>query len=192
LSTANVSIAALIALLGKLINFKKDLAKPADADAQALETSFAAEKPETTHLSVRLELWPEIPFAAQLPHERLLAQAGEELDLVQLLKMLDYNLAELVHLVKSRNELIRRMNAHQSEKGALPHDGLKLYIRYAHDIARTVDENLFFADRAIDRVRDAARRLLPARLHGAIADVGLKPETTALMPPKDLIKGFVK
>lgn len=191
-STANISIAALVALLGKLINFKKDLVVPAQKDAKMLADAFQAANAEKTHIGVRLELWPEIPFEMRLNSEALFAQAGDALDMIQLLKMLDYNLSELVHLVRQRNGLIQQMNTHQAAKGALPQDGLKLYLRYAEDIARNVDEDLFFIDRAVNKIRDAAKGRLPERMHRGVADVGLKPETLPLMPPKDLIKGVGK
>ncbi len=191
--TANVSIAALVALLGKLINFKKDLVTPAKDEAAKLEATLnAAAPPEKTHISIKLELWPEIPFEARLNADALFAQASDALDTIQLLKMLDYNLAELSHMLRQRNELIRQMNAHQLATGALPTDALKLYLRYAAEIARNVDEDLFFIDRAIPKIRDAAKARLPERMHRGVADVGLKPETAPLMPPKDLIKGVVK
>lgn len=186
---ANVSIAAFVALLGKLINFKKDLVAPAQVDAIALNDMLQAANPEKGQVGIRLELWPELPFELRLSHEKLFAQAGEELDVVQLVKMLDYNLAELSHLVRQRNALIRQMNEHQAAKGALPVDGVKLYVRYAAELSRNVDENLFFLDRAIVKVRDAAMKLLPESMRRGVADVGLKPEAAPLMPPKDLIKG---
>lgn len=191
-ATANTAIAAMVALLGKLINFKKDLAFKAQAEAQDLSETLSGGKDGIGTLSIRLELWPEIPFALLLPTEKLIEYANHELDVIQLLKMLDYNLVELTHMVRQRNELIRQMNQHQAAKGALPLDGLKLYIRYAADIARNTDENLFFLDRAIEKTRDAARALLPRKLHSGIADVGLRPETEPLMPPRDFIKGVVK
>lgn len=191
-ATANVSIAAMIALLGKLINFKKDLSLPAQTEAAALQASFAAGTPpaENGRIGIHLELWPEVPFDLRLPHDRLLEQAGGELELVQLVKMLDYNLAELTYFVRQRNALIQQMNDYQSKKGALPVDGLKLYLRYAAEIARNIDENLFFLDRGINKIRAAAKTLLPEEMHGGIADVGLKAEAGPLMPPKDLIKGW--
>ena len=189
-STANISIAALVALLGKLINFKKDLVVPAQADAKLLGDIFAAPAPQPAQVGVKLELWPEVPFELRLPHEALMAGAGDALDLIQLLKMLDYNLSELSHMLHQRNALIRQMNAHQAAHGSLPTDGMKLYLRYANEISRNVDENLFFIDRGIVKVRDAARKRLPGSMHRGIADVGLKPETAPLMPPKDLIKGM--
>jgi hypothetical protein len=190
--TANVSIAALVALLGKLINFKKDLVVPATQDAAKLDAMLKAEAPKETHVSVKLELWPEIPFEMRLNADALFAQAGDALDTIQLLKMLDYSLAELSHLLRQRNDLIRQMNAHQLSAGALPTDGVKLYLRYAAEIARNVDEDLFFIDRAIPKIRDAAKARLPENMHRGVADVGLKPETAPLMPPKDLIKGVAK
>ena len=189
---ANVSIAAFVALLGKLINFKKDYVAPAQIDATALDGMMQSTSAEQTHVGIKLELWPELPFELRLSHEKLFAQAGEDLDVVQLVKMLDYNLAELSHLVRQRNALIRQMNEHQATKGALPADGVKLYLRYAGELTRNVDENLFFLDRAITKVREAAMRLLPESMRRGVADVGLKPDAATLMPPKDLIKGFVK
>ena len=191
-SVANVSIAAFVALLGKLINFKKDLVVPAQTDAVSLNAVFSATTAEPQHLAIKLELWPEIPFEMRLASDPLMALAGDALDLIQLIKMLDYSLAELTHLVHQRNELIRQMNTHQFARGALPVDGVKLYLRYAGEISRNVDENLFFIDRAIQKTRDAARRRLPGSMHRGIADVGLTPGTAPLMPPKDLIKGVAK
>jgi hypothetical protein len=188
-SIANVSIAAFVALLGKLINFKKELVAPAQVDATTLDNMMQSAGAEQTHVGIKLELWPELPFELRLPHERLFAQAGEALDVVQLVKMLDYNLAELSHLVRQRNALIRQMNEHQAAKGALPADGVKLYLRYAAELSRNVDENLLFLDRAITKVREAAMRQLPEHLRRGVADVGLKPDAATLMPPKDLIKG---
>lgn len=191
-STANISIAALVATLGKLINFKKDLVVPAQSDAVAINQLFTVQGPEHQHVGVKLELWPEIPFELRLAAEPLMALASDALDLIQLIKMLDYSLVELTHLVRQRNELIRQMNAHQFAKGALPVDGLKLYLRYAAEIARNVDESLFFVDRSIQKVRDAAKARLPGSMHSGIADVGLNPDTAPLMPPKDLIKGVAE
>lgn len=194
-TVANTSIAALVALLGKMINFKKDLALPAAAEAETLSgilAGFAKNGAEKNKVSIRLELWPEIPFDLRLPDERLFEYASRELDVIQLLKMLEYNLAELSHFVAERNALIREMNAHQGAKGTLPAEGLRLYMKYAAEIARNAEENLFFIDRSIDKIRMAAKKILPRRLHGGIADVGLRPETQPLMPPKDLIKGWVK
>jgi hypothetical protein len=189
---ANVSIAAFVALLGKLINFKKDLVAPAQADATALDSMMQSPDPEKNHVGIKLELWPELPFELRLSHEKLFAQAGEELDVVQLVKMLDYNLAELSHLVRQRNALIRQMNEHQAAKGALPADGVKLYLRYAAELSRNVDENLLFLDRAIIKVREAAMRRLPGDLRRGVADVGLRPDAAALMPPKDTTSGIAK
>jgi hypothetical protein len=189
-AVANVSIAAMVALLGKLINFKKDLSLPAQAEAGALEGSLSAAPADKERIGIRLELWAEIPFELRLPHDRLLDHAGAELEVIQLVKMLDYNLAELSHLVRQRNALIQQMNGYQALKGSLPVDGLKLYLRYTGEIARNLDENLFFLDRGIGKIRAAAKRLLPEALHGGIADVGLKAEAGPLMPPRDLIKGW--
>lgn len=191
-STVNIAIAAMIALLGKLLNFKKDLVAPAQGEAEVLAATLENTKGEKGKVSIKLELWPEIPFALRLPNEKLFEYAGRELDLIQLLKMLDYSLYELAHLVKQRNELIRQMNQHQAAKGALPVDGLNLDIRYSGEIARNVDENLFFLDRGIEKTRGAALKILPRRFHCGIAEIGLKPESEPLMPPKDLIKGWVK
>jgi len=192
-SSVNTAIAVMIALMSKLINFKKDLASPAQGEAEtllaAMETAKTGEKGK---VSIKLELWPEIPFALKLPGDKLLEYAGRELDLIQLVKMLDYSLCELAHLVSQRNELIRQMNLHQASRGALPVDGLNLYIRYAGEISRNVDENLFFLDRGIEKTRAAALKLLPKSLHGTIAEIGLRPETETLMPPRDLIRGWVK
>lgn len=191
-SSVNTAIAVMIALLGKLINFKKDLVFPAQGEAGTLAATLENAKGEKGKVSIKLELWPEIPFALRLPGDRLLEYAGKELDLIQLVKMLDYNLCELSHLVRQRNELIRQMNLHQAARGALPVDGLNLYIRYSSEIARNVDENLFFLDRGIEKARAAAMKLLPRRMHGGIAAIDLRPETEPLMPPRDLIRGWVK
>lgn len=194
-STANVAIALLIALLGKLINFKKDLAFPAQAEAETLAVvlaEIAAGTAEKNKLSIKLELWPETPLALRLPNDKIYEYAGRELDVVQVMKALEYNLAELSHLIMQRNTLIRQMNAHQASKGVLPPDGLQLYMRYAGDIARNTDENLFFIDRAIEKIRSAAKKILPRKMHGGIADIPLRPEVQPLMPPRDFIKGWVK
>ncbi len=191
-ATVNVAIATMISLLGKLINFKKDLVAPAQGEAEALGATLENAKGEKGKVSIKLELWPETPFALRLPNDRLFEYAGHELDLIQLLKMLEYSLYELSHLVRQRNELIRQMNQHQAAKGALPVDGLNLYIRYAAELARNVDENLFFLDRGIEKTRATAHKLLPKRLHSGIAEIGMRPETETLMPPRDLIKGWVK
>jgi hypothetical protein len=74
----------------------------------------------------------------------------------------------------------------------MPAEGLKLYIKYTNLIARNTDENLFFLDKTIEKIRAAARKLLPKKLHRGIADVGLAAETQTLMPPKDLIKGWLQ
>lgn len=189
-ATANVAIASMIALMGRLLNFKKDLAFPALAEAEALEAALA--RGEKGKLGVRLELWPELPFALRLPNGRIFEYAGKELDVIQLLRMLDCRLHELTHLARQRNEQIRQMNAHQAARGALPVDGLRLYIRTAGEIARNVDENLFFLDHGIGKARRLALGLLPRSRHAAIAEIGLSPESEPLMPPKDLIKGWLK
>lgn len=197
-TTVNVAIASMVALLGKLLNFKRELVAPAGAVAEELDDTLKhpnkafGEDGEKGKVAVRLEIWPETPFALRLPNDRIYEYAGRELDVIQLLKMLDYTLADLSHLVKQRNDLIRQMNAHQAAKGALPMDGLKLYLRYADEISRHVDENLFFLDRGIEKARHLAFGLLPKRRHSAIAEIGLKPESESLMPSKELIKGWVK
>ena len=150
-------------------------------------SEIAKGNPEKNKVSIKLELWPEVPFALTLPNEKIYAYAGRELDVVQLLKTLEFNLFELRHLIAQRNELIRSMNAHQASKGVLPPDGLQLYLKYAKDIAHNTDENLFFIDKAIETVRVAAKKLLPKSMHSVIADVGLRPETQPLMPPKDFL-----
>lgn len=194
LSVSNIAIASLAALLGKLINFKKDLAFPAAAEAESLSEllSDAQKGTERGKMSIKIELWPEAPFALSLPNDRLYEYAGKELAVVQLMKMLECNLAELSHLVSERNGLIRQMNAHQAAKGVLPVDGLQLYMKHASEIARNVDENLFFIDRVIEKIRSAAVKSLPKRLHGGIAELPLRPETQPLMPPADFIRGLVK
>ncbi len=194
-ATANIAIATLVALLTKLLNFKKDLAFPALAEAETLSgilSDMAKGQGEKSKITIKLELWPETPFALNLPNDKIYAYAGRELDVVQLLKTLEYNLYELRHMVTKRNDLIRHMNAHQASKGVLPQDGISLYLQYVRSIAQAVDENLFFIDKAIGSVRGAAQKLLPKSMHSVIADVGLRPETGPLMPPKDFLKGWVK
>lgn len=193
-TVANISVAALIALLGKLINFKKDLAFPAAAEGEALGKTLAALEAgkDGEKISIRLEPWPETDFDLKLPSERLFEYTARDLDVIQLLKMLEYNLSELSHLVRQRNILIQQMNGHQTSRGQLPLDRLHLYLRQCSDILRNTDENLFFIDRAIEKLRAAIRKSLPKRLHGGIADVKLRPETRPLMPPEDYIKGWVK
>ena len=188
LSAANVSIAAMVALLGKLIQFKKDFSAPAQAAAGSIKEMLSSPRGEKERVGVHLDLWAETPFDLRLPSDRLLACAEGDLALIQVVKMLDYNLADLIHLVRERNAGIRQMNTYQALNGSLPVDGLRLYLRQTADIARNVDENLLFLDRAIGAARSAAKSLLPSRMHGAIADVGLKPEAGALMPPKDPVK----
>lgn len=194
LSANNIAIASLAALLGKLINFKKDLAFPAAAEAESLSEllSDLSKGGERGKMSIKIELWPETPFMLKLPNEKLYEYAGKELAVVQLMKMLECNLAELTHLVAERNGLIRQMNAHQAAKGILPVDGLQLYMKYAGEISRNVDEDLFFIDKVIEKIRIAAMKSLPRRLHSGIAELPLRPETKPLMPPADFIKGLVK
>jgi hypothetical protein len=189
LGTANVAIASTVTLLGKLLNFKKDNAFPALADAEDLEQRVAVSDPIVVF---KPQLWPETEFASGLLHSKLFEYAAKELDLIQLIKMLDYNLTELTFLIRQRNALIRRMNVLQGEGDAPPEDDLQLYIKYCQMISRNTDENLFFLDKGIEKIRRAAAALLPKRLHKGIADVGLRPETQPLMPKKDLIKGLFK
>jgi len=193
-TAANIAIADLITLLGRLLNFKKDLVAPAASEALELSSWIEAlGKPERKEkLSIRLELWPEIPFALQASAAGIYRYTGKSPEVIQLLKSLEYNLTETCFLVGQRNALITRMNAHQAARGALPQDGLRLYMKYTEDLSRLMDENLFFIDMGIDKVRAAARKELPKGRHNHIADVGLKPETHQMMPPKDYIKGWIR
>lgn len=192
---ANVSIASMIALLGKLINFKKDNAFPAQQEAAELEevlaslSTAAIEKPKT---ALKLDLWAETSFTLMFPENKIFELALKELDIIQLIRMLEFNLCELDHYIRQRNTLIRQLYAGQTQKGVMPAEGLKLYIKYTNLIARNTDENLFFLDKTIEKIRAAARKLLPKKLHRGIADVGLAAETQTLMPPKDLIKGWLQ
>lgn len=189
LGTTNVAIASSVALLGKMINFKKDLTFPALSEAEDLQQRIAVSDPIVVF---RPALWPETEFTLGLPNGKLFEYAAKELDVIQLVKMLEFNLTELSFMIRQRNALIRRMNVLQGGDENPPTDDLQLYIKYAELIARNTDENLFFLDRSIEKIRQAAQKLLPPRLHSGIADVGLRPETAPLMPAKDFIKGFVR
>lgn len=194
-TTANITIAYLITLLGKLMNFKKDRAFPAQSEAETLGNVIAnmtRGESDKNSVSIKLELWPELPFDFKLPNDKIFTYAGREPDVIQLLKMLDHNLCELSFLIRQRNALIVQMNAVQATKGTLPMDGLQLYLTYSESIARNTDENLFFIDKAIGKVRVAVCKLLPKSRWRNIADVGLRPETGPLMPPADYIKGWIK
>lgn len=194
LADANVAIADMVALLGKLINFKKDRAFPANADAEKFRAVMDGTEKNTGQekFSIKLDLWPELPLSLSVPADRLFHATAADLDIVQLVKTLESNLSELKHLLSERNRLIRQMNTHQAGKGQLPVDGLRLYLDYCARIARNTDENLFFIDRAIEKIRMAAAKRLPRSMQANIATVGLRTEAEPLMPPKDLIKGWIK
>lgn len=194
LADVNVAIADMVALLGKLINFKKDRAFPANADAEKFRAVMDGTEKNTGQekFSIKLDLWPEIPLSLSVEADRLFLATAADLDIVQLVKTLESNLGELKHLLSERNRLIRQMNTHQAGKGQLPVDGLRLYLDYCARIARNTDENLFFIDRAIEKIRIAAASRLPRTMRAHIATVGLRTEAEPLMPPKDLIKGWIK
>lgn len=192
-STANVTIAMLIALLGKLINLKKDQSFPASVAAEELEKKLSAPASDTPpKLEIKIDLWPENDFRLLIPHLKTFEVAAGDVQLVQLIRTLEFSLQDLSHLIRQRNALIRQMNEHQSKTGILPIDSLQVYLRLTLQIGRTVDENLFFLDRAILKTRTAAQYILPAARHTHIADVSLAEEIRIMMPAEDFIKGWIK
>src|SRR5690606_23955468 len=111
LAAANVSVAALTALLDKLINFKKDQVFRAKSDADALDAALSGED-AAAHGDAAVEAgsWPEPHLESGLDHHRLFHCAGADLDIVQLAQMLEYSLAELSHHVRQRNALVARLS----------------------------------------------------------------------------------
>ncbi len=178
LTSANVTIAWLVAVLGRLINLKKDHIQPAQAES------------ETATTARQLSVWPVMPASLALPAPDLFAHAGRQLDVIQLLKLLEFNLAELSHQITTRNDVINRCFATAGADSPLPLPLLHLYLSTLEETARLTDENLFFIDKAIHRLRQMAVKSLPKTLHPRIADVGLRPDAGDLMPPADLIKTF--
>ena len=192
LTSVNVTIALLVALLGRLINVKRDQVLPAQEAALAAAETLTAQidAGEPKRVALKLEPWVEIDYRLQLPDHEVFARAGRQLDVVQLLVLLDFSLADLCHLVRQRNALIEKLNAARAEKGNMPAEGIRQYLKLCAEIGRLTDENLFFIDKSITKLRSLAQKTLPASMHGRIADVGLRPETGPLMPPQDLIRTF--
>lgn len=192
LNAVNVSIALLVALLGRLINVKRDQVLPAQDNAAAAGEALAeqAENGERRRVNLKLDPWVEIDYRVNMPDAAVLSRAGRQLDTVQLLVLLDVSLADLSHLVRQRNELIKTLSSAHREKGSLPADGIQQYMRLCANIGRLTDENLFFIDKSIEKLRVLAQKELPKSLHGRIADVGLRDDTGPMMPPRDLIRTF--
>lgn len=188
LASVNVSIAFLVALLGRLINVKRDQVVPGAEDA--LLAASLLDKNSDDAITLDLEPWVEADYRLRLPDHDVFARAGRQLDVVQLLTLLDLSLADLCHLIRQRNALIAEMTMQGQYDDTYRTDSLRHYITISRDIARLTDENLFFIDKSIQKLRILAQKSLPQRLHGRIADVGLRPETGPLMPPTDLIKTF--
>lgn len=180
LGSVNVTIALLIALLGRLINIKRDLILP------ALEDAVLASEADTA-ADIRLTPWVEIDYRLNMPDHTVFMRAGRQLDVVQLLTLLDFSLADLGHLVRQRNALITELDL---SAGASTNGALRRYATLSRDIARLTDENLFFIDKSIEKLRHLAYKTLPKSMHSGIADVGLREDTSPLMPPRDLIKTF--
>lgn len=188
LASVNVSIAFLVALLGRLINVKRDQIVPGSEDA--LRAAALLEKDGDDTITLELEPWVEADYRLRLPDHEVFARAGRQLDVVQLLTLLDLSLADLCHLIRQRNALIAEMTVQGQYDDTYRSDSLRSYIAVTRDIARLTDENLFFIDKSIQKLRMLAQKSLPKKLHARIADVGLRPETGPLMPPTDLIKTF--
>lgn len=188
LASVNVSIAFLVALLGRLINVKRDQIVPGSEDA--LRAAALLEKDGDDTITLELEPWVEADYRLRLPDHEVFARAGRQLDVVQLLTLLDLSLADLCHLIRQRNALIAEMTVQGQYDDTYRSDSLRSYIGVTRDIARLTDENLFFIDKSIQKLRMLAQKSLPKKLHARIADVGLRPETGPLMPPTDLIKTF--
>ncbi len=188
LASINVSIAVLVALLGRLINVKRDQVVPGAEDA--LRAGALLEKTDDSDIALELEPWVEADYRLRLPDHEVFARAGRQLDVVQLLTLLDVSLADLCHLVRQRNALIAELAVQGQYDDTYRIDSLRHYVTINRDIARLTDENLFFIDKSIQKLRLLAQKTLPRHLHARIADVGLRPETGPLMPPADLIKTF--
>lgn len=192
LNSVNVTIALLVALLGRLINVKRDQVIPAQENALAAGEALAeqTESGEPRRVNLKMEPWVEIDYRVNMPDREVFARAGKQLDTVQLLVLLDFSLADLCHLVRQRNQLIATLTEKHREKGSMSADGIQQYMRLCANIGRLTDENLFFIDKSIEKLRGLAQKALPASLHGRIADVGLRDDTGPLMPPRNLIKTF--
>lgn len=188
LSSVNVSIAFLVALLGRLINVKRDQIVPGAEDA--LRAAALLEKEGDENITLELEPWVEADYRLRLPDHEVFARAGRQLDTVQLLTLLDLSLTDLCHLIRQRNALIAEMTVQGQYDDTYRSDSLRHYVAVNRDIARLTDENLFFIDKSIQKLRLLAQKTLPRGMHARIADVGLRPETGPLMPPTDLIKTF--
>lgn len=188
LSSVNVSIAFLVALLGRLINVKRDQVVPGAEDA--LRAGILLEKEGESSATLELEPWVEVDYRLRMNDHDIFARAGRQLDVVQLLTLLDVSLADLCHLVRQRNALVAELTVQGQYDDTYRSDTLRHYIAVNRDIARMTDENLFFIDKSIQKLRLLAQKTLPRKLHARIADVGLRPETGPLMPPADLIKTF--
>lgn len=189
LSSVNVSIAFLVALLGRLINVKRDQIAPGSEDALRALELLEAEEPRDD-LVLELEPWVEADYRLRLPDHEVFARAGRQLDVVQLLTLLDLSLSDLCHLIRQRNSVIGELTIQGQYDDTFRTDTLRHYVSISRDIARLTDENLFFIDKSIQKLRLLAQKSLPRHLHARIADVGLRPETGPLMPPSDLIKTF--
>lgn len=191
LGSVNVTIALLIALLGRLINIKRDQILPAAEDAITAAEQLSTPAPEgAQRITLQLTPWVEIDYRLTLPDHTVFMRAGRQLDVVQLLTLLDFSLVDLGHLIRQRNKLIIDLTRHNREHGRLPATEVRRYAQISRDIARLTDENLFFIDKSIEKLRHLAQKTLPASLHSGIADVGMREETGPLMPPRDLIKTF--
>jgi hypothetical protein len=193
LASVNITIALLVALLGRLINIKRDQILPASEEALAAIEALAPAAPENGTASATLDLqpWVEVDYRLALPDHTVFMRAGRQLDVVQLLTLLDFSLADLSHQVRGRNALVAELAAARTTgDGGLPPVALRRYAATCRDIARLTDENLFFIDKSIQKLRTLAQKSLPAAMHGGIADVGLRAETGPLMPPDDLIRTF--
>ena len=186
LGSVNVTIALLIALLGRLINIKRDQILPALEDA-VIAAEQLADSERQDDITLAMTPWVEIDYRLNLPDHTVFARAGRQLDVVQLLTLLDFSLADLGHLIRQRNALIASLS-HDADN--LDDAAVRHYATLSRDIARLTDENLFFIDKSIEKLRYLAQKTLPRRLHGGIADVGLREDTSPLMPPRDLIKTF--
>ena len=153
LIAANGSIALLLTLVGRLINFKKDHLQNSDDETAP---------------------WVALSLRQTLPEKSLFVFAGHQPDLIQLIKMLDDSLCEQEQLIDARNNLLRE------DKNPQAH----LYLKTMERMTALTDENILFADQAIEKIRVAAQKALPKKLHGKIATVALKPDAAALMPKK--------
>lgn len=188
LTGVNVSIAYLVALLGRLLNVKRE--QVATGSEDALRAAELLETTEESSPALALAPWVEADYRLRLPDHDVFARAGRQLDVVQLLTLLDVSLADLCHLIRQRNAVVATLAEQGAQDDAYRPDTLRHYVAVSRDIARLTDENLFFIDKSIQKLRLLAQKTLPRALHARIADVGLRPETGPLMPPGDLIKTF--